>query len=118
MLAPQTLAPQTLVSGECGLFVWTADSARRFILFSQSQTNSARYFDGRADVSIAIHEKTGRVSDGQFPQQSYSNAMALSLRAPDPIDNGTRYRGGTLTAKDDDGWDMVQPVVGLSTCQN
>lgn len=111
-LAPQTLAPQ-----QCGLFVWTADTARRFILFSQSQSQSAQYFDGTADITLSITQQSGRQRDGQFPQQTFDNGLSLSLRAPDPIDNGTRYRGGTLTGTDAMGWDVVQPVVGLSTCQ-
>ncbi|WP_371395718.1 hypothetical protein [Fretibacter rubidus] len=116
-LERQELAPQTLAIGECGLFVWTADDARRFILFSKSQDFTALWQDGTAQRALAIDSQDGTPTQGQFPLQTYANGMTLRLQKAQSIDGGARYRGGTLSMKDEQGWENITPVIGVSTCR-
>ncbi len=114
------LSARVLAKGECGLFVWTADSQKRFILFAQSQAMQAYWHGPDGEISLPIKSQDGVPTQSQFPQQNYGE-LTLDLKRPQAIDNGTRYRAGTLTQASvtqdtTDKWTRVIPVVGLSTC--
>ena len=117
----QSLSPQTLEKGECGLFVWTSDIEKRFVLFSQSQKPRAVWVSPSGEIELSVSKRSGVPKQGEYPNQSFVTASAdtleLNLLRPDPISNGTRYRTGTLTDKDGNGWSRVTPVVGLSVCK-
>ena len=113
----QELPAQTLAAGECGLFVWTADDARRFILFGKSQAFKAIWQDGASQRALKIIDQNGTPTQGQFPTQIYDNGMTLRMMKAQRIDGGTRYQGGTLSKKTADGWDSVTPVIGVSSCR-
>lgn len=115
-----SLTPRNLSPGECGLFIW-AGEARSFILFSQNGQSAVFAKDGReipltptpADISGDLY--------GQIPVQNFTDTQgvtySLALSTEDNIDGGIRYSSGTWRYKDKDGWDVLQPVYGLSTCQ-
>jgi uncharacterized protein YceK len=110
------LSAQTLGAGDCGTFVWTADAQRRFILFSQTDKNYALW-DGPGGKTRLTHlSSAGARTQNQYPQQSYEG-VRLDLREPQPIENGTRYQGGTLTETQDREWTRVTPVVGVTVCK-
>ncbi len=114
------LSARVLSQGECGLFVWTADSQKRFILFAQSHDMKAYWHGPDGEISLPIESQDGVPTQAQFPQQNYGE-LTLDLKRPQAIDNGTRYRAGTLTQTlteqgTIDKWTRVIPVVGLSTC--
>ncbi len=115
------LAPRNLAPGECGLFVWTADAQKRFILFSQSSKKAGAWLDSGNEVPLVITAESGDPANGQYPDVVYRNseqaAMDLSLTGRESIDDGTRFKAGTLKFEDVDGWERVLPVVGLSACQ-
>jgi len=46
------LSARTLTAGDCGLFVWTGDSQKRFVLFSQSQNGSAAWLSPERRTQI------------------------------------------------------------------
>ena len=114
------LTSRNLDPGECGLFVW-AGEARRFILFSQGGQGAAL---ARGGDEVALSAQT-RADDGdlygQIPIQTFSDPDGkiydLSLSGSSDLAGGTRYTAGTWKHKDSEGWDVVTPVYGLSTCR-
>lgn len=105
------LAGQTLVPGECGLFVWRADTAKTFALFS-----SAR----KGVLHIGEEAEFTPNADALAPQQTVEvdgREYSLDLRVPEPVEGGTKYSEGSLKTVSDAGWDVLIPVLGLSLCQ-
>jgi len=115
------LAPQQMSPGECGLFVWTGDADRRFILYSQSSNRTGLWASGSGETQLAVMSNDGIPTEGQFPKTTFrtedARILELSLRLSQPIDDGTRYKAGTLTETSQEGWETVMPIVGLSACQ-
>lgn len=112
------LSGRVLAAGDCGLFVWTADTERKFILFAQSQKMSAVYDTPDGEQILKITSQDGRPTQSQFPIQSYDDGvLRLALSGAQTITDGTRYKSGTLTMTSDEGWEKVSPVLGLSACQ-
>lgn len=118
--AVDALSPRTLEPGECGLFVW-AGEARRFMLFSRAGAGATF---ARGGEEVALTAQAGPDEGdlyGQIPVQTFLDPdgkdYALSLSSPEVLDGGTRYASGTWRHKDDEGWDVLTPVYGLSTCR-
>lgn len=114
------LSARNLTAGECGFFVWTADAQKRFILFGQSQKARADWFSSAGETQLTVNTKSGVPTQGQYPKQVYraqNSEIMLDLREPQTIEDGTRYRAGTLTQNDANGWTRVTPIVGLSACK-
>lgn len=107
------LSPRNLAPGDCGLFVWKADQAKTFILYTD-QDSAALYRNGAEEalslgLTLGSTERTYVDSNGQ--------SLSLSLFEPQDTEQGTRYKSGRLESKDQNGWDVVTPVVGLYSCQ-
>lgn len=116
-IAINQLPAQTLQTGECGLFVWSADTDRRFILFAQSQNFTALFHDGQGTKPLKITAQDGTPAQSQFPEQSYDSGQTLRLYKAQAIEGGTRYKAGTLSQKNALVWDIVMPVIAVSTCR-
>lgn len=118
---PNRLAPRDLLPGECGLFVWSGDPGRNFILFSQAARFSGAWFTDQREVTLEIVEQSGEPANRQFPDIRFKSEdgdiLELSLINRETITNGTRFKGGTLKVSGEDGWETVKPVVGLTACQ-
>ncbi|MEP1230682.1 MAG: hypothetical protein ABJG88_08405 [Litorimonas sp.] len=124
------LSARSLSRDDCGLFVWSADDERRFILFSQSQDNGAVWAGPNGETRLVITEVSGQEFQQQFTQQSLteevtsqdgdntiSSTLLLSLRQIEELTWSTRFKAGTLSHMTDDGAERIIPVVGLSTCR-
>ena len=115
------LSARTLTAGQCGLFVWTGDTQKRFVLFSQSQNGSAAWLSPDGEARLSVKERNGEPAQGQYPAQVYLSEnygeLRLRLGEPEAISDGTRYRAGTLTMNDENGWERVTSVVGLAACK-
>lgn len=117
----QQLTPRELALGECGLFVWSADAQKRFILFTKPFGEDAVWHDGGGVRPLSV---SPMVSPGpeKLPAKQRFNAgyteLTLDLRIPQPIPQGMRYKGGVLKLKRSaDGVETVMPVVGLKSCR-
>lgn len=110
------LAPQVLSVNECAAFVWTADEEKRFILFSKTQEEYALWQGPDGPQTLTLTAGSGEKTQQQFPQNDFG-IITLDLREPQAITNGTRYRSGTLTDKQDGDWARVTSVVGVTVCQ-
>ncbi|MGB0907119.1 MAG: hypothetical protein ACPGVT_06475 [Maricaulaceae bacterium] len=113
------LSPRDLAVNECGLFIWTADARRDFILFAQSQKKEAIFAGENGEQKLTISMQDGVPTEGQYPIQIYNESrFKLELRSPEAIIDGTRYKGGTFTQLNEDKWEKVTPVLGLSICKS
>lgn len=116
------LSARVLADGECGLFVWSAGPAKTFILYGQSPKSRASWQSPTGEITLSVSAQSGVPAQGQYPQQSFNGpnaqTLTLDLKGVQPIENGTRYRLGTLTQRSAEGWDRITPVVGLSACKN
>ena len=140
------LSGRKLERGDCGLFVWTADDRRRFILFSQSQKKQAFWAraDGEEKLKIISHDgpsyqqqyarqilasknsarkntsnqdKTGIADQENTGDILSPDTMRLELRDVEPLLETTRFKAGTLRSVTPEGLDRVVPVVALSSCR-
>ncbi len=114
------LAPRDLNDGGCGIFVWTADAARRFIFFSQNEKPMANWWSEDGEIEIQRQSSSGDAALDQAPFQSFSlpdgGNLKLDLSDPEDMDNGTRYRSGAITEVNSEGWAKVIPVFGVAAC--
>jgi len=119
--AHDRLAPRNLSVGECGIFVWTADRAKRFVLFSRADQADADWWDGNNEVTISRRSSEGFSSYGQPPiqifQMSDGGKLTMTLSDPEEINSGTRFKSGAIRLSGADGWEKVVPVIGLAGCQ-
>ncbi len=119
--ADDRLTARNLSAGECGMFVWTADNARRFIFFSRADQAEASWWNGSNEVTIARVSSEGFASYGQPPEQIFrmtdGGKLMLALSDPEDINSGTRFKSGAITLAGADGWEKVVPVIGLAGCQ-
>lgn len=108
------LSARKLGPGECGLYVWKADSAKNFILFS-SQSESA-LFEDEAELALTRSSAGKTATDITFTDEA-GQERALSLLDAEEIEGGIRYKAGRLVSRTSDGWEKVVPIVGLYACQ-
>jgi hypothetical protein len=109
------LSEKTLAAGECGLYVWTADSAKTFMLFAAQ--SRVTYLKNGIEVSLTEKNPTIPPSSSRKFMDENGQALSLTLLSPQQIDEGTRYKSGRMTSLSDDGWEKVVPVVGFYACQ-
>ena len=107
------LTPRNLSPGDCGLFVWKADRAKTFILYA-GPDKAALYRNG-AEEELSLGAGIG--STERSFVDSNGQGLSLSLFEPQESEQGTRYKSGRLDSKDQNGWDVVIPVVGLHSCK-
>jgi len=119
--APQDrLAPRDLTQGECGVFVWTSDAARKFIFFSQATNPVGVWWSEKGEIQIQRTASDGPTSFEQSPEQSFilpdGGSLKVTLSEPEDVDNGTRFKSGTIAKTTADGWEKVIPVFGVAAC--
>ena len=116
----ETLPPQELRAGECGLFLWTNSSEPRLV-FASFSGGAARMRVNGQDVSLARNAAEGSEVLGQFESQNfYSPEMNVALsmeveRRPNVVD-GAVVPSATLRVTETSGWETVIPVGGLIGC--
>ena len=116
------LAPQELLPGECGMFLFAGKPSPRFVFFAEAVSGQAKMLIEDQLVTFVRTGGEGPVFDLHFSRQSYEAAMVgISLvidAEPEDIENasGTRLKSGSLRLNREDGWTMVMPVGGATTC--
>lgn len=112
------LKARTLGRGECGLFVWSAEQNRRFMLFSQSQKDTAVWASPNGEQALTISQQSGQVYQEQYSVQTFAPIdLTLVLRDVETVIDSTRFKGGTLSLTEPSGLQRIMPVVALSTCR-
>lgn len=115
------LPAQELAPGECGLFLFAAKPTRRFVFFSTASGGTGLMKLNGEMVTLVRTAGEGPVIDQHFTEQVYA-APAYGLTLTISIDltstalAGTRVDGGSMRLERQDGWKMVVPVGGATTC--
>jgi len=119
--ATNSLPAQTLEPGTCGLFLWSRDEPRHFVFFHVAGTDTAQVvFDGR-EQTMEIESQSGDIF-GQFLTQMTlrsedSRPVSLTLSPGEEIDGGRRVPLARMISQDDQGWEIITPLTGLTACQ-
>ena len=119
--ATESLPAQTLAPGKCGLFLWTQDEPRRFVLFYEAGAASAKAVLNGQETALAIESQGGDVF-AQFMTRIDFRApngvpVSLALEPGDLIEGGRRVPLARMVSQDDEGWETIVPLAGLTACQ-
>jgi hypothetical protein len=105
------LPTSALKPGQCGLFGWSTDASRQFIFYADDST--ARYSDGSAPIDL--------VAQSVFPSTEYTDPqgkpVTLRLGAGEDMLGGLRYPSARIVSLNEEGWERLQPVAIVKTCQ-
>lgn len=112
---PKVISGKTLAPGECGLYVWTADTTKTFTLFAAPHEIS--YLKKGEMVRLTEKSPTSPPASVRNFTDAEGKSLTLTLLSPEEIDGGIRYKAGRLTSLSEDGWEKVMPIVGLYACQ-
>lgn len=115
------LPGQRLSAGECGLFLFAPTPTRRFVFFARAGDGTGKIVVNGEELTLALQSVDGIVVDQHFSQQSYRApghglSVDLNLRPGAPTEGGTRIDGGAMRLSRDDGWSIVVPVAGTTSC--
>ena len=118
----EALPPQTLASGECGLFFWTSAAPHRFVLFENESRQSAKILhEGRMHTIGVVPQRADFVTGDAFSRVYLDRQSNLVLTLTGEV--GEEGRAGVLIerallkARELDGTEIVVPVLGLRSCR-
>lgn len=93
------------------MFGWSTDRRRDFIFFADA--DSARFNGENGPIDL--------VAQAAFPALDYLDAegRTVSLRLGDGeiMSGGMRYPGARIVTLTDEGWERLQPVALVRSCQ-
>jgi len=115
------LGPQTLLPGECGLFLWSKTDPSKFIFFSKAVSGTALITQGAEPIDLTMTRAGGDLF-GQFnTEMSYASVagdeITLGLTPGAVLDGGQRVEAGLITTINSGGWQAKLPVLGVRACQ-
>ncbi len=106
-----SIPPAALKPGECGLFGWSADASREFVFFADKKTARFKGPDGAVDL----------VAQAKFPAVDYldaaGNAVTLRLGQGEAMSGGSRFPQARIVTLTEEGWERLQPVAIVQSCQ-
>ena len=108
---PIDISSSSLKAGECGFFGWSPGAERKFIFFATEKT--ARFDGPNGPIDL--------VPQSQFPAIDYIDAngvpVALRLGEGELMSGGRRFPNARLVTTTDEGWERLQPVAIIQSCQ-
>ena len=119
---PGNLPAQTLEPSECGLFLWTQGTPRRFIFFSRAASGQAiAMLEVGKQEQLTLAAQRGDLF-GQFMTEmdyamSGDGAVFLHLTPGESVEGGQKISSGRIELLDAGGWSTIIPVVGVRACQ-
>ena len=119
---PQSgLQAQTLVSDECGLFLWSKTQPDRLIFFQRAASGQARMIIANETVDAVQTANRGGIF-GQFMTEQVfltpsGQQVLVTFEPGEELQGGQRIDDGRLTITAEEGWRTVIPVLGVSACK-
>lgn len=105
------IGASSLKAGECGLFGWSTDRLQKFIFFADAKT--ARYDSSEGPVDLK--------AQGKFPALEYldgdGKSVTLRLGQGEVMNGGMRYSQARIVTLTQEGWERLQPVAIVKSCQ-
>ena len=116
-----SLPAQTLKPGTCGLFLWTRDEPRHFVLFFPAGAATAEAIvDGRQQT-LRVDSQDGDVFGQFLTRMAFStpegSPVTLTLAPGEEIEGGRRVPLARMTSTNGEGWEIITPLTGLTACQ-
>lgn len=119
-----TLEPQELAPGQCGLFLWAhAAEQPAFILVAYSNPAEAHVRANGRDRTLRRTSFEGPIQHGAYERQTFSDRR-LTLSVEVHFDPARQLRGGAvlergvIRMRDEEGWETIVPVGGMAACQS
>jgi len=117
----ESLPAQTLPAGKCGLFLWTQDEPRHFILFYPAGGAAADAILNGRQEKLKIESQGGEVFTQFMTQMAFRSAdgipVKLTIEPGEIIDGGRRVPAARMISQDGEGWEIITPLAGLTACQ-
>jgi hypothetical protein len=117
----ESLPAQTLPAGKCGLFLWTQDEPRHFILFYPAGGVSAEAILNSRQEKLTLESQGGEIFTQFMTQMTFRRTdggpVKLSIEPGEMIDGGRRVPAARMISQDPDGWEIITPLAGLAACQ-
>lgn len=116
-----TLPAQTLPAGKCGLFLWTQDEPRRFVLFYPAASATAEAIVNGYQSRLSLDSQKGDVFAQFMTEMDFRNTdgspVKLTLQPGEILDGGRRVPSARMISQDPEGWEIITPLTGLTACQ-
>lgn len=121
--AIEALPPQTLDSGECGLFFWTSDAPHRFVLFVDENARRAKIVHEGASHELDIPAPNPGYLPGDrvelvYPDPAHDLVFTLTGQVGEQTRSGARIARALLKARHADGREIVRPLLGVRSCRS
>ncbi len=119
--ATASLPAQTLEPGTCGLFLWTRDEPRHFVLFFGAGDTTAKAIMNGRQQTLRVDSQDGDVF-GQFLTRMVFSApdgddITLTMTPGEEIEGGRRVPLARMIYDNEEGWEIITPLTGLTACQ-
>lgn len=120
--APDQLPAQTLLPGQCGVFLWTLAEPRRFVFFERAGDNAALFHVDGANVELGLTGVDGALMGAFAVKRSLRTpdgalSAQLDLTPGDALEGGQGISQARMTLTRPDGWRVVLPLAGVYACQ-
>ncbi len=116
-----SLPAQTLEPGTCGLFLWTRDEPRHFVLFFAAGDPTAEAIVNGRQQTLNVDSQDGNVFGQFLTRMAFSapdgDAVTLTLTPGEEIEGGRRVPLARMIYDNEEGWEIITPLTGLTACQ-
>jgi hypothetical protein len=118
----ETLEPQTLEVGECGLFLWSRDAEPKLMMVAYDKPGMVRLRANDRIMTLPRVAFSGENASGHFEKQRYADD-GLTINVEVKFDeartlrDGAYIKEGVMRITSKRGWDTLIPVGGLAACQ-
>lgn len=117
----ESLPPQTLPAGKCGLFLWTQEEPRHFILFYPAGGVSAEAILNGHQERLTLESQGGEVFTQFMTNMAFRSGegspVKLTIEPGEMVDGGRRVPAARMISRDQEGWEIITPLAGLTACQ-
>ena len=115
------LERQKLDAGDCGLFLFAARPAPRFVFFSEAAKGTAKVVLNGKETVLARSLTEGDVLDLHYTEQVFRSPVEnieikVTINEATPSEGGSQITKASLRISDSAGWKMVIPVGGATSC--
>lgn len=117
------LPGQTLQSGDCGLFLFASRPEPRFVFFGEAGSGTAKVRLNNSDTVLIRTEVAGDVLDLHYTEQVYKDPiegmeLKITINEAEPVEGGSQITKASIRMSSPEGWKMVIPVGGATSCRN
>lgn len=116
------LPPQSLRDGQCGLFFWTQTLPHRFIVFEHERYQTVSIlFEGEIH-NLGVTQQSTDYLEGEPFRRVYLDQERRRVYTLDGIVGerttaGPRIERAVMRVRENDGRQVVTPVIGLFSCR-